>query len=219
MRNKRTSSLPLFLILALLAVFSSRCGMRPTEIRPQNDPAPNSPSNPKTDNDRQEKPSDHQTEVPGPAGRETPSWGNAPDFTLERFGGGNLTLSEHMGKVIILDFWATWCPPCRQEIPDFVQLQKDYGPRGLTVIGVSLDRDGETAVRPYADEVGINYPVVYGFNHQEVSDNYGGITGIPTTFIINQKGDIVEKYVGYQSRTVFETKIRQLLGLTQEEKP
>jgi len=186
-------------------------------MRNPTDMPPDSPQIPKTIADERDQPADKQTEGPG-GNASNLAWGNAPDFTLERFGGGNLTLSDNLGKVIILDFWATWCPPCRQEIPDFVQLQKDYGARGFTVIGISLDRDGETAVRPYAEEVGINYPVLYGFN-QDVTDDYGGVTSIPTTFIINQKGDIVDKYVGYQSPNIFETKIRQLLGLIQEGKP
>jgi thiol-disulfide isomerase/thioredoxin len=183
---------------------------KPTDMPPQN---------PKTNTDERDQPADKPTEGPGGTQSGNPSWGNAPDFTLERFGGGNLTLSDNLGIVIILDFWATWCPPCRQEIPDLVQLQKEYGARGFTVIGIALDRDGEAAVGAYAEEIGINYPVLYGFNHQEVCDNYGGVASIPATFIINQQGDIVEKYVGYQSPNIFETKIRQLLGLIQEEKP
>jgi cytochrome c biogenesis protein CcmG/thiol:disulfide interchange protein DsbE len=219
MRNNRFYSQLPPLILSLIFFFSINCAVRPPDIRKPVDQRPDTPDNSKTDDDQRDKPIDRQSEGPGTGGRTDPAWGNAPDFTLDKYGGGSLTLSDYLGKVIILDFWATWCPPCRQEIPDFVQLQNDYGSRGLVVIGVSLDRDGETAVRPYADEIGINYPVVYGFIRPEVGDSYGGIPSIPTTFFINQKGDIVEKYVGYQSRTVFEPKIKQLLGLIQEEKP
>lgn len=214
-RNKPVSALVPFLAFSLALVLVVSCGMRPPDLRKPADMAPGSAQNPKNGNDGQAKP----PEGPGAAVAGDRSWGDAPDFTLERFGGGNMILSDNLGKIIILDFWATWCPPCRQEIPDFIRLQKEYGDRGFVMIGISLDRDGETAVRPYAEETGINYPVLYGFDHQEVTDSYGGIPSIPTTFIIDQQGDIVQKYVGYQSPNIFETKIRQMLGIIQEEKP
>jgi cytochrome c biogenesis protein CcmG/thiol:disulfide interchange protein DsbE len=220
-RQAVNTPIPRLIATGFLAamMFFAACGVRPpaiqkpTEMRPDNTQIPQ-----KTVTD-QNKPTGTLIEGPGVTVSADQPWGNAPDFTLDRFGGGSLTLSANRGKVIILDFWATWCPSCRQEIPDFVQIQKEYGDKGMTLIGVSLDRDGESAVRPYAEEVGINYPVVFGFDHSEITDSYGGIPNIPTTFIVDQKGDIVEKYVGYQSREVFETKIRELLGIIREEKP
>ncbi len=153
-----------------------------------------------------------KTPAPPPSGSTT-GWGNAPDFTLTTPEGSSLTLSSYKGLVIILDFWATWCPPCREEIPDFVQLYAQYKDQGLVIVGVSLDSDGSSAVQPFVNAQGINYPIVLGYGEKDLMDRYGGITGIPTTFVIDQKGDIVEKYVGYRSKDVFEGKIKTLLGL------
>ena len=149
----------------------------------------------------------------------TEKWGNAPDFTLPELGGGEFTLSSLKGKVIIIDFWATWCGPCRMEIPGFISLYKKYKGRGLEIVGVSLDKDRETAVGPYAEQMGINYIIVFG--DQDVVENYGGIRGIPTTFIIDQNGNIVGKHVGVVSNDVFENEIKKLLGevLPQEVSP
>lgn len=137
-------------------------------------------------------------------------WGNAPDFTLPKFGGGQFTLSSLAGKVIILDFWATWCGPCRMEIPGFIELYNGYKDKGLEIVGVSLDRDREVAVKPYAEKMGINYTIVFG--NQEVTERYGGIRGIPTTFIIDQSGNIAWKQVGAVHKEIFETEIQKLLS-------
>jgi len=138
-------------------------------------------------------------------------WGNAPDFTLPRLEGNSLTLSDFKGKVIILDFWATWCPPCRVEIPDFVELYKNYKDEGLVIIGVSLDRGDSRAVKQFSENYEINYPIVLGnFN---ITEDYGGIRGIPTTFIIDSEGNIREKYIGYQPRATFEEAVKRLLEI------
>ncbi|MCK4353136.1 TlpA family protein disulfide reductase [candidate division WOR-3 bacterium] len=137
-------------------------------------------------------------------------WGNAPDFTLPELGGEQFTFSSLKGKVIILDFWATWCGPCRVEIPDFISLYKKYKDKGLEIIGISLDRDKESAVAPFARQMGINYIIVFG--GKEVTEKYGGIRGIPTTFIIDQKGNIFKKYVGVRTKNIFEADIKELLG-------
>ena len=128
----------------------------------------------------------------------------APDFTLTDINGDQLSLSDYSGKVIILNFWATWCGPCKMEIPDFIDLQNKYG-EDLVIIGVSLDQNGPKAVVPFAKKYEINYPVVYG-NGQVVQD-YGGVRGIPTTFIIDRDLNIQRKYVGYRARSVFESDI------------
>ncbi len=134
--------------------------------------------------------------------------GDAPDFTLPRVGGGYFTLSSLKGKVIILDFWATRCPPCRMEIPEFIELYDKYRDAGLEIVGVCLER--EAMVRPFAEQAGINYTLVLA--DQRISQQYGGIRYIPTTFIIDRRGNISEKYIGYTSGKIFEKKIQKLLS-------
>src|SRR3989338_7970354 len=133
----------------------------------------------------------------------------APQFTLKDINGKEVSLSSFKGKVIILDFWATWCPPCREEIPDFIALQKEYGTKGLQVIGISVDKDKDALVKFYKDN-GMNYPVV--LTDGAVEAKYGGIRGIPTTFIIDRTGKIAKKYVGAISKKQFESDIKPLLG-------
>ena len=135
----------------------------------------------------------------------------APNFVLKNLHGKTVKLSDFQGKVIILDFWATWCPPCQAEIPHFVELQKDYGEKGLQIIGISLDRGRLKVVKSFARKYKINYPVLLG--NIEVTQKYGGIRGIPTTFIIDQKGRIVKKFVGYRDKKIFESEIKKLLNI------
>jgi len=128
----------------------------------------------------------------------------APDFTLTDIDGNKVSLSDYKGKVILLDFWATWCGPCRMEIPSFIELQKTYGD-DVVVLGVSLDQNGPKAVVPFAEKMGINYPIVYG--NGQVTQAYGGVRGIPTTFVIDRDFNIQRKYVGYTAHEVFEKDI------------
>ena len=139
----------------------------------------------------------------------TQQWGNAPDFTLPKFKGGQFTLSSLKGKVIILDFWATWCGPCRMEIPGFVELYAKYKAKGLEIVGVALDKGGELAVGPFAKQYGINYTIVFG--DRKITQKYGGIPGIPTTFIIDREGNLAGRHVGYASQEAFEEIIKKLL--------
>lgn len=133
----------------------------------------------------------------------------AADWTLKDLEGKEVKLSDFKGKVVILDFWATWCPPCRKEIPHFVELQKEYGDQGLAIVGISLDEGGAEAVKPFAEKYEINYAVVMG--DQEVAMSYGGIEAIPTTFVIDKEGKIVSKHVGYADKETFEKEIKPLL--------
>lgn len=133
----------------------------------------------------------------------------APDFALENNNGEIVRLSSFNDKVIVLNFWATWCGPCRQEIPDFVNLYEKYNDDGLEIIGVSVDQNGWNTVKPFMERYKINYPVLM-YNYQVIMD-YGGIQGIPTTFFINRKGEIVEKIVGMRPGTYFEQRVKQLL--------
>jgi thiol-disulfide isomerase/thioredoxin len=133
----------------------------------------------------------------------------APNFELEGSDGKIVRLSDFQGKVVILDFWATWCGPCKMEIPGYIDLYKKYNDRGLEIIGVSLDRDGWTPVKPFMDSYKINYPIVMG--NMQVVQAYGGINSIPTTFIINRKGEVVERKIGARPVEYFEQMLSDLL--------
>ncbi len=137
------------------------------------------------------------------------STGKAPDFTLVNIEGKNVSLSDYKGKVVIIDFWATWCGPCRKGIPDLIELQKKYKKK-VAVIGISLDgATTKAGVPDFVNKMGINYPIVY-FNDKVLSD-YGGINAIPTTFIIDKKGNIVKKLVGLYPKSTFEQQLDELL--------
>lgn len=133
----------------------------------------------------------------------------APEFSLQDINGKTVKLSDHKNKIVILDFWATWCPPCRKGIPDLIKLQKKYKDQ-LVIIGISLDTDTKKDVVPFAKNYGINYPVVYG--NQEVVNNYGGIEAIPTSFVIDKKGNIVQNFVGLMPISTYEEIIQNLLN-------
>jgi len=133
----------------------------------------------------------------------------APEWQLNDPDGKPVKLSDFKGKVVILDFWATWCPPCRAEIPGFIALQKQYAGQGLTVVGVSLDTDGASVVKAFVKRAGMNYPIVIG--DEKIASDYGGITAIPATFVLDRNGNIVTSHQGYASQVVFESEIRPLL--------
>ena len=138
------------------------------------------------------------------------SWGNAPDFTLKKIGEGNYTLSkEAKNKVVILDFFATWCGPCKMEIPGFVELYQEYKDQGLEIVGASVDGNPPKVIPSFANKYRIDYPIVIA--DPAVVAAYGGIRGIPTTFIIDKNGNVVKKYVGYVAKNVFEEEIKELL--------
>lgn len=137
----------------------------------------------------------------------------APDFVLTDLNGKNGKLSDYHGKVIILDFWATWCGPCRKLIPHFIDLYEKYEDSGFEVIGIAMDRGGARAVKPFVEKHKIKYTNFIG--NSNVVRKFGGIQGIPTTFVITKEGRIYKKYVGVppNPRTVFETDIQSLLSL------
>jgi len=132
----------------------------------------------------------------------------APDFELVSDAGKTVRLADFKGKVVILDFWATWCPPCRKEIPGFVQIQSQYKDKGVEVVGVSLDQGWEP-VRPFMKAQRINYPVLLG--DMGVVRSYGNITSIPTTFVIDREGVIRARHVGYAPPQFFTSAIEPLL--------
>jgi peroxiredoxin len=132
----------------------------------------------------------------------------APDFSLPELSGQNLSLSTYRGKVVLLDFWATWCDPCREEIPRFVELQSHYGDQGLQIIGISMD-DGPDPVRPFYQQFKMNYPVVMG--NAKIGELYGGVLGLPIAFVIGRDGHIYAKHVGATDIAVFDKEIKALL--------
>ena len=132
----------------------------------------------------------------------------APPWELKDLDGKLVKSSDFLGKVVILDFWATWCAPCKAEIPGFIALQKQYGDQGLVVIGVSLDNQEPAVVRRFMADFGMNYRVVLG--DLMLFQAFGG-TAIPTTVIIDRAGDIVARHVGFTSRQTFENEIKPLL--------
>jgi peroxiredoxin len=132
----------------------------------------------------------------------------APDFSLPDLTGQQLRLSSYRGKIVLLDFWATWCDPCRDEIPHFVELQNKYGGQGLQIIGVSMD-DGPEPVREFSQRLKMNYPVVMGT--ADTGELYGGVLGLPIAFLIGRDGRISAKHIGATNISVFETEIVKLL--------
>jgi peroxiredoxin len=132
----------------------------------------------------------------------------APDFTLPQLDGGQLRLSSYRGKVVLLDFWATWCVPCREETPHFVEMQQKYGDHGLQIIGVSMD-DSPDPVRPFYQQFHMNYPVVMGTAN--VGSAYGGILGLPIAFVIDRDGRIYAKHMGATDPAVFDNDLKTLL--------
>jgi|SRR5215471_20415209 len=133
----------------------------------------------------------------------------APDFTLSDSTGSPIKLSAYKGKVVLLDFWATWCTGCKVEIPWYMEFQNKYGKDGLTAIGVSMDEDGWKSVKPFLEVHKLNYPVVIA--NQDLANRYGGLPSLPMTLLIDRNGKIAESRAGMVDKDAFENKIRALL--------
>jgi thiol-disulfide isomerase/thioredoxin len=132
----------------------------------------------------------------------------APDVTLTSLEGNEIRLADYRGQVLVVDFWATWCGPCRLEIPHFIALQEEYRGRGFQVIGIAVS-DREENVRMFVDQTGINYPMAMGTD--AAVEAFGGFTAIPTTFVVAPDGSIAAKLTGYQEKKVFVELIERLL--------
>jgi thiol-disulfide isomerase/thioredoxin len=134
----------------------------------------------------------------------------APDFTLDALDGTSMRLSDLRGKAVLLNFWATWCSPCKIEMPWFVELQKQYGPQGLQIVGVAMDDSGKDEIAKFAKDMGVNYPVLIG--KEAVGDAYGGVPALPETFFIGRDGKIVDRIIGLKGRTDIEESIKKALN-------
>lgn len=152
----------------------------------------------------------HMSRRPGPEapailGKTTP----APDFTLESLDGKNMRLSDFHGKAVLLNFWATWCGPCKIEMPWFVDFQKQYGSQGLQIVGVAMDDSSKEDIAKFAKEMGVNYPVLLG--KEAVGDEYGGVPALPESFFIGRDGKIVDKIIGLKGKGEIEDSIKKAL--------
>jgi len=134
----------------------------------------------------------------------------APEFKLDALDGKPLSLATVRGKVVLLNFWATWCGPCRAEIPDLIALQEKYRDQ-LQIIGLTVDDDDASMVKQVVAEEHINYPVA--MSSPEVRIQYGGISALPTLFVLDAQGRVVQKHEGLRDPNLYETEIRALLGL------
>ncbi len=133
-----------------------------------------------------------------------------PDFSLpSAVDGADVDSKSFEGKTLLVTFFATWCPPCRQEIPTLIQLQNEYGPKGFSVIGLSVDEGGPKVVAQLVEQEKINYPVLMA--NRKTAKGFGGIAGIPTSFLVNAKGNVVKKYPGFVPHDLLERDIKAIL--------
>jgi thiol-disulfide isomerase/thioredoxin len=139
-----------------------------------------------------------------------PKLGKAPAWELKNLDGATVRSDQFAGKVIVVDFWATWCPPCRAEIPGYVELQKKYGKDGFAIIGVSLDQAGPEVVKAFAVKNAVNYTMVMGTD--AVVAAFGGVEAIPTTFLIDRAGQIRDRKLGAEETAEYEKKVLSVLG-------
>lgn len=135
--------------------------------------------------------------------------GGAPDFTLPAVDGSMVSISDYSGKVILVDFWATWCPPCQEMVPLLSKLHKQYADKGLVILGVSLDREGLEVLGSYVHENMIPYKVVLG--DTRISNAFGGVSTIPTLFIVDREGRLVRKLTGFHTYGQLEEQVKRYL--------
>lgn len=147
--------------------------------------------------------------APGRAHAELAALGPAPDYKFQTLDGRELTRDALKGKVVVIDFWATWCPPCIDEIPGYIALQDKYGADGLVIIGVSFDRKGAAHVRQFAERFKINYALAMG--DERIADLFGGFEALPTTFLIDRAGQLRHRKVGGMAHDEYEELVRPLM--------
>jgi thiol-disulfide isomerase/thioredoxin len=155
--------------------------------------------------------------APGVLGYGTP----APNFTLQTLDGKNISLTDFRGKAVLVNFWATWCGPCKIETPWLVELQNQYGSQGLQVVGVAMDDSGQDEIAKFAKDMGVNYPVLLG--KEAVGDAYGGVPALPESFFVGRDGKIVDRIIGLKGRGEIEGSVKKALksevGLIESNSP
>jgi peroxiredoxin len=134
----------------------------------------------------------------------------APDFSLESLDGKTVRLSDLRGKAVLLNFWATWCGPCKIEMPWFVELQNQYASQGFQIIGVAMDEASKEDIGKFAKDMGVNYPILIG--KEAVGDQYGGVPALPESFVIGRDGKIVDKILGLRGKAEIEDSIKKALN-------
>lgn len=134
----------------------------------------------------------------------------AQDFKVDLYNGESFQLSNQQGKIVLMNIWATWCAPCHDETPDFVDLYNQYKDQGLVILGVSIDEQGKSVVQPFMEKYEVNYPMV--IDDGSIMDKYGPTMGIPTTYIIDKKGNLKYFAVGALTKKELEPKIVKLLN-------
>jgi len=134
----------------------------------------------------------------------------APDFSLESLDGKNMRLSDLRGKALLLNFWATWCGPCKIEMPWFVDLQNQYGSQGLQIVGVAMDDASKEDIAKFAKDMGVNYPILIG--KEAVGDAYGGVPAMPESFFIGRDGKVVDKILGLKGKGEIEDAIKKAMN-------
>jgi cytochrome c biogenesis protein CcdA/peroxiredoxin len=152
----------------------------------------------------------HQARRSGVAGAKLTGTTVAPDFSLESLDGKTVRLSDLRGKAVLLNFWATWCGPCKIEMPWFVDLQNQYGSQGLQIIGVAMDDGSKEDIAKFAKDMGVNYPILIG--KDSVGDEYGGVNALPQSFLIARDGKVVDKIVGLRGKSEIEDAIKKALN-------
>ena len=134
-----------------------------------------------------------------------------PDFSEETvLGQSKIDSGSLHGQVVLVNFWATWCPPCRKEIPFLMKMQEKYGSRGFTVLGISMDEGGRKVVSKFLEKLGVNYPVIIG--DTSLARGFGGVMGVPASFLVDREGNVVKRYDGYVTEKVLSGEVEALLN-------
>lgn len=158
-------------------------------------------------------PADNVATVPSPL--TATNLGDAPDFVLPTLAGDSLRLSDLRGQTVLLNFWATWCAPCLEEIPELIALHDELSPHGFTVVGISIDPEGADLVGPFSEDLGITYPLPLDTDGS-VAEAYGGVWALPTTYVIDAEGQITQRVIGLFPVAEMTPTFREMVGLPAE---